>query len=214
MPVVVPIPAPTHILPALPRVTLNPMVIGAARAVLLIEPPRSAGGGTVLAPLDCGPIGQAIYNAGPTKNRVNYVILGGENAGKCANDESLNIAVFPVEVRDDGRGLNRDKILAKARERLVDRPVEDQLDAEDPQMPVLVPGLTINPSLASRVQEGPSASGKVAPPTEAEAAKVPSSTPRSHTTGQSSPGGRRTTNQWIFFTPADWRHLATTGRRI
>ncbi|KAF1995312.1 nitrite reductase [Amniculicola lignicola CBS 123094] len=28
--------------------------------------------------------------------------LGGENAGKCANDESLNIAVFPVEVRDDG----------------------------------------------------------------------------------------------------------------
>ena len=26
-------------------------------------------------PLDCGPIGQVIYNAGPPKNRVNYVIL-------------------------------------------------------------------------------------------------------------------------------------------
>jgi nitrite reductase (NAD(P)H) len=28
--------------------------------------------------------------------------LGGENAGKCNNDESVNIATFPVEVRDDG----------------------------------------------------------------------------------------------------------------
>jgi nitrite reductase (NAD(P)H) len=28
--------------------------------------------------------------------------LGGENAGRCANDESVNIATFPVEVRDDG----------------------------------------------------------------------------------------------------------------
>ena len=44
MPLVVPIPAPTHILPALPRVTLNPVVIGAARAVLLIA------GGAAKAP--------------------------------------------------------------------------------------------------------------------------------------------------------------------
>lgn len=28
--------------------------------------------------------------------------LSGENAGKCANDESVNIAVFPIEERDDG----------------------------------------------------------------------------------------------------------------
>ncbi|KAF2472991.1 nitrite reductase [Lindgomyces ingoldianus] len=28
--------------------------------------------------------------------------LGGENAGRCANDESVNIAVFPVEAREDG----------------------------------------------------------------------------------------------------------------
>jgi nitrite reductase (NAD(P)H) len=28
--------------------------------------------------------------------------LGGENAGRCANDESVNIAVFPVEERNDG----------------------------------------------------------------------------------------------------------------
>jgi 6-phosphogluconolactonase len=44
MPMVVPIPAPTHIQPALPRVTLNPAVIGAARAVLLIA------GGAAKAP--------------------------------------------------------------------------------------------------------------------------------------------------------------------
>jgi IgA Peptidase M64 len=36
----------------------------------------STGGSTSTpAPLDCGPIGQVIYNAGPPKNRVNYVIL-------------------------------------------------------------------------------------------------------------------------------------------
>lgn len=28
--------------------------------------------------------------------------LGGENAGRCANDESVNIATFPVEAREDG----------------------------------------------------------------------------------------------------------------
>lgn len=28
--------------------------------------------------------------------------LGGENAGKCGNDESVNIATFPVEAREDG----------------------------------------------------------------------------------------------------------------
>jgi len=28
--------------------------------------------------------------------------LSGDNAGKCANDESVNIAVFPIEERDDG----------------------------------------------------------------------------------------------------------------
>jgi nitrite reductase (NAD(P)H) len=28
--------------------------------------------------------------------------LGGENAGKCNNDENVNIATFPVEARDDG----------------------------------------------------------------------------------------------------------------
>jgi nitrite reductase (NAD(P)H) len=28
--------------------------------------------------------------------------LGGENAGKCANDDKVNIATFPVEERDDG----------------------------------------------------------------------------------------------------------------
>ncbi|EUC44625.1 hypothetical protein COCMIDRAFT_37533 [Bipolaris oryzae ATCC 44560] len=28
--------------------------------------------------------------------------LSGENAGKCANDESVNIAVFPIEEREDG----------------------------------------------------------------------------------------------------------------
>jgi len=44
MPTVVPIPAPTHILPAVPRLTLNPVVIGAARAVLLIA------GGAAKAP--------------------------------------------------------------------------------------------------------------------------------------------------------------------
>ena len=44
MPLVVPIPAPTHILPAVPRITLNPVVIGAARAVLLIA------GGAAKAP--------------------------------------------------------------------------------------------------------------------------------------------------------------------
>jgi hypothetical protein len=31
---------------------------------------------TPAAPLDCGPMGVAIENAGPAKNRVNYVILG------------------------------------------------------------------------------------------------------------------------------------------
>lgn len=44
MPLVLPIPAPSHIPPALPRVTLNPVVIGAARAVLLIA------GGAAKAP--------------------------------------------------------------------------------------------------------------------------------------------------------------------
>ncbi len=44
MPMVLPIPAPTHIEPAVPRVTLNPVVIGAARAVLLIA------GGAAKAP--------------------------------------------------------------------------------------------------------------------------------------------------------------------
>ncbi len=44
MPLVLPIPAPSHIRPALPRVTLNPVVIGAARAVLLIA------GGAAKAP--------------------------------------------------------------------------------------------------------------------------------------------------------------------
>jgi 6-phosphogluconolactonase len=52
MPVVVPIPAPTHILPALPRVTLNPMVIGAARAVLLIA------GGAAKAPTVADVLGE------------------------------------------------------------------------------------------------------------------------------------------------------------
>ena len=28
--------------------------------------------------------------------------LGGENAGKCANDAEVNIATFPVEEREDG----------------------------------------------------------------------------------------------------------------
>jgi hypothetical protein len=38
--------------------------------------PSSAGGSPgATAPLDCGPIGQVVYNAGPPKNRVNYVIL-------------------------------------------------------------------------------------------------------------------------------------------
>lgn len=34
-------------------------------------------------------------------HKRNYT-LGGENAGKCGNDESVNIATFPVEERDDG----------------------------------------------------------------------------------------------------------------
>ena len=34
-----------------------------------------AAGGTPLPALDCGPIGQALVNSGPPKNRVNYVIL-------------------------------------------------------------------------------------------------------------------------------------------
>jgi len=53
VPMVVPIPAPTHILPALPRMTLNPAVIGAARAVLLIA------GGAAKAPTVADVLGTA-----------------------------------------------------------------------------------------------------------------------------------------------------------
>jgi hypothetical protein len=38
--------------------------------------PVDGGGPATPPPLDCGPIGVAVVNAGPPKNRVNYVILG------------------------------------------------------------------------------------------------------------------------------------------
>ena len=44
------------------------------------QPPVAGSGGSEvareLAPLDCGPDGIAIENAGPPKNRINYVVLG------------------------------------------------------------------------------------------------------------------------------------------
>jgi hypothetical protein len=53
-----------------------------------------AGGSVALPPLDCGPMGVAIENAGPPRNRVNYVILGDGYTATSVNTtylEHLNV---------------------------------------------------------------------------------------------------------------------------